>query len=121
MTTQETTPRLTMRLLDERVYSVSRKRPVVCRLWKMTARPPCPAAAAPVYAIGMETLTERCLYCVGSHEESVRALFARVTAGKLAPLHLGDVVEDYLWERKQIGKEAGEIRERTLQTNQSMV
>jgi hypothetical protein len=120
MTTQETTPRLTMRLLDERVYSVSRKRPVVCRLWKMTAKPPSPVTA-PVYAIGMETLTERCLYCVGSHEESVRALFAGVTAGKLAPLHLGDVVEDYLWERKQIAKEAGEIPERTLQTNQSMV
>ena len=120
MTAQETAPRLTMRLLDERAYSVSRKRPVVCRLWKMTARSPSPVTA-PVYAIGMETMTERYLYCVGSHEESVRALFERVTAGKLAPIHLGDVVEDYLWERKQIGKEAGEIPKKTLQTNQSMV
>jgi hypothetical protein len=109
-----------MRLLNERVYSVSRKRPVVCRLWKMTAQPPSPVTD-PVYAIGMETLTERYLFCVGSHEESVRALFARVTAGKLSPLHLGDVVEDYLWERGQMGKEVGEIPKKTLQTNQSMV
>ena len=120
MTTQETRPRLTMRLLDERVYSVSRGKPIVCRLWRMTAKPPSPVAT-PVYAIGMETMTERYLYCVGPHEESVRALFARVTDGKLSPLHLGDVVEDYLWEREQIAKEAGEIPKSPLQTNQSMV
>ena len=75
----------------------------------------------PTYAIGMESPTERYLYCVGIHEEDARALFSRITEGELSPVHLGDVVADLLWEQGQRAKEAGEISQKTLQTDQSMI
>lgn len=110
-----------MRLLNERLYSVTRKTPVVCRLWRMTAEAPSPSAVFPVYAIGLESLTARYLYCVGSREEEARELFARIVGGKLSPVHLADVVEDFLWEQEQGGKETGEISESPLQSPQNMV
>ena len=116
--------RLVMSLLEERYYRVTPQCPVVCRLWSM--RPaeggdrPLPSPI-PAYAIGMESPTERYLYCVGIHEEDARALFSRVTEGELSPVHLGDVVADFLWEQGQRGKEAGEFPEKTLQTDPSMV
>lgn len=116
--------RLVMSLLEERYYRVTPQCPVVCRLWAM--RPseegdrPLPSPI-PTYAIGMESPTERYLYCVGIHEEDARALFSRVTEGELSPVHLGDVVADLLWEQGQRAKEAGEISQKTLQTDQSMI
>jgi hypothetical protein len=40
---------------------------------------------------------------------------------RLSPVHLGDVVEDFLWEQGQREKETGEFPEKSLQTNPSMV
>lgn len=121
---EESPSRLVMSLLKEGYYRVTPECPVVCRLWLM--RPaedeshPIPPAP-PTYAIGMESPAERYLYCVGTCEEDVLALFARITEGELAPVHLGDAVADFLWEQGQKAKEEGEIPKRTLQTNQSMV
>ena len=112
-------PRLLMTQLDERYYDEAPRRPVVCRLWRM--RPDLPVEGTAVYAIGMESPSGRYLYCVGEDETAARGLFERITAGSLSPHHLGDVVEDFLWEQSHPGKETGEFPEKPLQTNPSMV
>ncbi|MBP3667691.1 MAG: hypothetical protein J6K29_11665 [Clostridia bacterium] len=112
-------PRLILRLLEQRAYRLTRTRPVVCRLWQM--RVGQPADRSPQYAIGMETLTSRYLYCVGGDETGARALLARIAEGRLHPIHLGDVVEDYLWELENDGKTEGEFSESPLQSNGNMV
>ena len=127
-------PRLRMTLLDERYYeegiphsaasSSTAGRPVVCRLWRMAA-----ATRTPVYALGMESPTKRYLYCVGEDESAARRLLDRIAEGRLSPLHLGDVVDDFLWEtRQERGEVHGafpetpyEICEDPLQTGKSMV
>lgn len=115
-------PCLVMTLLEERFYPLTRTRPVVCRFWRMRAVKGRAGAEIPVtYAIGMEGMTERYLYCVGRDEGEAYALFGRIVEGRLSPLHLGDVVADFHWEQEQKGKDTGEIPKKTLQTNQSMV
>lgn len=123
------TPRLVMTFLDQRYYCAAPRHPVVCRLWRM--RPDSKdapdrgqgsggveAAVAVTYAIGMESPTERYLYCVDSDEARARALFDRIVEGRLSPIHLGDVVEDHLWE---LGQTDGEFCGRPLQTDGNMV
>ena len=95
--------RLRMSLLAERYYEEAPRCPVVCRLWRM--RPDLPVEGTAVYAMGMESPSGRYLYCVGEDETAARGLFERITAGRLSPLHLGDVVEDFLWEQSHPGKE----------------
>lgn len=99
-------PRLLLCLLDECYYCVTPHRPVVCRLWRMRpAKPPATGgetSAAPTYAIGMESASERYLYCVGTDEAEVRALYRRVVEGELDPVHLGEVVEDFLWAKTHL-------------------
>jgi hypothetical protein len=115
-------PCLVMTLLEERFYPLTRTRPVVCRFWRMRAVKGRAGVEIPVtYAIGMEGMTERYLYCVGRDEGEAYALFGRIVEGRLSPLHLGDVVEDFHWEQGQKGKDTGEILKKTLQTNQNMV
>ncbi len=124
-------PRLIMRLLKERYYCVTRDRPVVCRLWRMCpAAPPSPGGAqAPeggrsTYAIGMESATERYLYCVGTDGGAALAFFDHITEGRLSPLHLGDAVEDFLWEQSQSRKSReseGEIPKSPLQNAENML
>ena len=111
--------RLRMSLLAERYYEEAPRCPVVCRLWRM--RPDLPVEGTAVYAMGMESPSGRYLYCVGEDETAARGLFERITAGRLSPHHLGDVVEDFLWEQSHPGKETGEFPEKPLQTNPSMV
>ena len=102
-------PRLRMTLLDERYYDEAPRRPAVCRLWRM--RPASPAVGGVRYAIGMESLTRRYLYCVGEDESAARLLFERITEGRLSPVHLGDVVEDFLWETERERGEAAEAEQ----------
>lgn len=127
--TNPQTPRLIMTLLDQRYYCAAPRRPVVCRLWRMRPDPKSVAdtgqgsgdrgsSVAVTYAIGMESTAERYLYCVDSDEARARALFGRIAEGKLSPIHLGDVVEDHLWELRET---EGEIPERPLQTDGNMV
>jgi len=73
------------------------------------------------YAIGMESPAKRYLYCVGHDETAARRLWESMVEARLSPVHLGDVVEDFLWEQRQTGERSGEFPEKTLQTNQSMV
>lgn len=128
-------PRLRMTLLDERYYEeVIRPfaggrsavgRPVICRLWRMVT-----AVRPPVYALGMESPVARYLYCVGEDESAARRLLDRIAEGELSPLHLGDVVTDFLWEagqgsggveRASIHETPCEIRSGSLQTGKNMV
>ncbi len=90
-------PRLTMSLLEEHYYSLPLRRPVVCRLWHMRPSPQSPAKTVS-YAVGLESPTERYLYCIGEDESQARALIRRIVENELEPIHLGNVVEDYLWE-----------------------
>ena len=112
-------PRLLMTQLDERYYDEAPRRPVVCRLWRLCPAPPVEGSA--VYAIGMESPAKRYLYCVGHDETAARRLWESMVEARLSPVHLGDVVEDFLWEQRQTGERSGEFLEKTLQTNQSMV
>ena len=117
METKEKRPCLRMTLLLERYYEEETDRvavgrsgpgsPVVCRLWRMVAAAQAgqDVARPAMYALGMESPTRRYLYCLGEEEASARRLLETVVAGRLAPLHLRDVVEDYRWE------EAGGARE----------
>ena len=89
-------PRLLMTLLDERFYEEAPRCPVVCRLWRMC--PASPVEGMPVYAIGMESPAKRYLYYLGDDGESVRRLFGTIVEGRLSPVHLGDVAEDFLRE-----------------------
>ena len=89
-------PRLLMTLLDERFYEEAPRCPVVCRLWRMC--PASPVEGTPVYAIGMESPTKRYLYYLGDDGEAVRRLFGTIVEGRLSPVHLGDVAEDFLRE-----------------------
>ena len=91
-------PRLLMTLMDERYYEDSANHPVVCRLWRM--RPQASEGRAH-YAVGMESLTRRYLYCVGEDESAARRLFGNIVEGRLSPIHLREVVEDFLWEEEQ--------------------
>ena len=106
MSTPTPRPRLLMTLLDERYYEESTHRPVVCRLWRMRSQT---SEGRAHYAVGMESLTRRYLYCVGSDEAAARRLFGSIVEGKLSPLHLREVVEDFLWEA-----ERGEISAQSL-------
>lgn len=99
-------PRLLMTQLVERYYDEAPRRPVVCCLWRLCPVPPVEGSA--VYAIGMESPTKRYLYCVGSDGEAALRLWENITQGKLSPVHLGDVVEDFLWETGQGRKAAAE-------------
>jgi hypothetical protein len=112
-------PRLLMTRLDERYYDEAPRQPVVCRLWRLCPAPPVEGTA--IYAIGMESPVKRYLYCVGQDEAAARRLWESMVEARLSPVHLGDVVEDFLWEQGQRGKEAGEFPEKTLQTDPSMV
>lgn len=112
-------PRLLMTRLDERYYDEAPRQPVVCRLWRLCPAPPVEGTA--IYAIGMESPVKRYLYCVGQDEDAARRLWESMVEARLSPVHLGDVVEDFLWEQGQRGKEAGEFPEKTLQTDPSMV
>ena len=98
MPTPTPRPCLLMTLLDERYYEESPRHPVVCRLWRMR---PKSSEGRVHFAIGMESLTRRYLYCVGRDESAVRRLFGSVVEGRLSPVHLGEVVEDFLWEVEQ--------------------
>ena len=89
--------RLSMVLLEERAYCISRKRPVICRLWRMRTGSLSPVRAVG-YSIGLESLTKRYLYYVGTDEASARSLARRIAHGKLNPIHLSDVIADYIWE-----------------------
>jgi hypothetical protein len=91
-----THPGLAMSLLEEHYYCEPDRLPVVCRLWRL--RTPSPSAHAITYAVGLESLTKRYVYCVGRDESSARALVRRITENRLDPIHLGNVVADYLWE-----------------------
>ena len=125
METQNPRPCLRVTLLLERYYEEGARRPVVCRLWRMAATasagqiPPRP----PVYALGMEGPTRRYLYCLGEEEDSARRLLEAVTEGRLAPIHLRDVVEDYRWDREGGAREdrAEEFAVNPLQIPPSMV
>lgn len=90
-------PRLTMSLLEEHYYTLPRRRPVVCRLWRMRPSSP-PVSKSVTYAVGVESASERYLYCIGEDEARARALIRRIVENELEPIHLGNVVEDYLWE-----------------------
>lgn len=115
-------PRLVMTLLEERLYPLTSTRSVICRFWRMRAEERAASAAIPVtYAIGMETMTERYLYCVGHDGKAARELYVRMIEGRFSPIHLGDVVADFFWERENQGELSKEIPENPLQTNQSMV
>ena len=89
-------PRLIMSLLEEHYYCLPR-RPVVCRLWRMRPSPPSPVKGH-TFAVGLESPRERYLYCVGADLPGARALVRRIVENELEPIHLGNVVEDYLWE-----------------------
>ena len=91
-------PCLLMTLLDECYYEESPCHPVACRLWRMRSKT---AEGRVHFAIGMESPTRRYLYWVGESESSARRLFASMVEGKLSPIHLGEVVEDFLWEVEQ--------------------
>ena len=97
-------PCLLMTMLDERYYEESPRHPVVCRLWRMRSRS---SEGRCHFAIGMESPTRRYLYCVGEDESAARRLFESMVAGRLSPIHLGEVVEDFLWEAEQ-GKNSGD-------------
>ena len=91
-------PCLLMTLLDECYYEESPCHPVVCRLWRMRSKS---FEGRQHFAIGMESPSRRYLYLVGEDELAARELFEGVVAGRLSPLHLRDVVEDFLWELEQ--------------------
>ena len=115
------TPRLVMTLLEERYYCVPHNRPVVCRLWRMRTAPLSKALAERTeftYAIGMESSTRRYLYCIGTDEAKSRDLYDRIVRGELSPIHLRDVVTDFLWDLKETARE---FSERPLQTSENMV
>lgn len=106
MSTHVSRPRLIMTLLDERYYEEAPTRPVVCRLWRM--RSASPTEGRVCYALGMESPVRRYLYYVGENEAAVRGLLAQVAEGRLSPLHLGEVVEDFLWEAEHGSPSRGE-------------
>ena len=91
-------PCLLMTLLDECYYEEPPCHPVVCRLWRMRSKY---SEGQRHFAIGMESPSRRYLYLVGEDELAGRELFESVVAGRLSPLHLRDVVEDFLWEVEQ--------------------
>ena len=88
-------PCLLMTLLDECYYEESPCHPVVCRLWRMRSKS---FEGQRHFAIGMESPTKRYLYYLGDDGEAVRRLFGTIVEGRLAPVHLGDVAEDFLRE-----------------------
>ncbi len=92
-------PHLRMSLLEEHHYRESHRRPVVCRLWRLRTFPQHPTQDV-TYAIGLESVNRRYLYCIGQDEASARALVKRIAECRLSPLHFGNVVEDYLWEQQ---------------------
>ena len=96
-------PRLAMSLLEEHYYCAARRRPVVCRLWRMYSRP-LTAVHAVAYSVGLESFTKRYLYYVGTDESSARALVRRIARNKLDPIHLSDVIADYIWEAESFVK-----------------
>ena len=112
-------PRLLMTQLDERYYDEVPRHPVVCRLWRLCPAPP--VEGTPIYAIGMESPSKRYLYCVGHDETAARRLWESMAEARLSPVHLGDVVADFLWEQGHTEKETGDFPERTLQTEPNMV
>ena len=93
------TPCLLLTLLDERYYEESPGHPVVCRLWRM--RPQASHRGSVCYAVGMESPNRRYLYCVGGDETAARRLLRIAAEERLSPIHLKDVVEDFLWEAEQ--------------------
>ena len=88
-------PCLLMTLLDECYYEESPCHPVVCRLWRMRSKS---FEGRQHFAIGMESPTKRYLYYLGDDGEAVRRLFGTIVEGRLSPVHLGDVAEDFLRE-----------------------
>ena len=99
MPTYASRPRLLMTLLDERYYEEAPASPVVCRLWRM--RPVFPTEGRVCYALGMESPSRRYLYCIGEDEAAARRLLSRVVNGRLSPVHLREIVEDFLWEAEE--------------------
>lgn len=92
-------PRLAMSLLEEHYYCAPCRRPVVCRLWRMYTRPHTSVQSV-AYSVGLESITKRYLYYVGTDEASARSLVRRIARNKLDPIHLSDVIADYIWETK---------------------
>ena len=56
-----------------------------------------------------------------SRTQAARELYVRMIEGRFSPIHLGDVVADFFWERENQGELSKEIPENPLQTNQNMV
>ena len=99
MSTPMPRPCLLMTLLDERYYEEAPDHSVVCLLWRM--RPKSSDGGFVCYAVGMESPTRRYLYRIGEDESAARRLFESIVEGRLSPVHLGEVVEDFLWEEGQ--------------------
>ena len=92
-------PCLSMSCVAEYRYRISRRRLAVCRLWRMRS---ADHPAAPItYAIGLESLRRRYLYCLGTDEARALSLAQRIADERLEPAHLGDVVADFLWAEEQ--------------------
>lgn len=92
-------PRLLMSLLSTKTYHVAHRRLAVCHLWLL--RPTKPSAdVRPAYAIGMKSGRKWYLYCAGSDKVAAFALYKRITKGRLEPIHLNGVMEDFFWEQE---------------------
>ena len=84
-------PRLVLRCLRERHYEIPGFGSVRCRLWCMDSHPPREAAT---YAVGMDGLGYRRLYCLGEELAFAESVFDRLVRHTVTPFVLGEILEE---------------------------
>ena len=86
-------PRLLLQQLEEKHYSIPSHGEVICRLWRLRSDP-CRSDSPAVYAVGMDGLGYRRLYCLGRDEARAREVFVLLVRKTVTPCVLKEILDE---------------------------